>query len=97
MPCATPSISAFYAAEERFRLAFERDGRESEVEAQRRPGEGLGVEFESAIFDRIRTCNNDCFFCFLKGLPAGLRASLYLKDDDFRLSFATATSSRWRT
>ncbi len=95
---------AFYAAEERFRLTFERDGREHAVEAQRRPGETLGVEFESSIFDRIRTCNNDCFFCFLKGLPAGLRPSLYLKDDDFRLSFANGnfvtlanlTAADWR-
>ncbi len=79
---------AFYAAEERFRLTFERDGHEQGIEALRRPGEGLGVEFETSIFDRIRTCNNDCFFCFLKGLPAGLRPSLYLKDDDVRLSFA---------
>jgi putative radical SAM enzyme (TIGR03279 family) len=78
----------FYAAEERFCLRFARDGRESEIEVQRRPGEGLGVEFESAIFDRIRTCNNNCFFCFLKGLPRGLRTPLYLKDDDYRLSFA---------
>ncbi len=95
---------AFYAAEERFHLTFERDGREQEIEAQRRPGESLGVEFESSIFDRIRTCNNDCFFCFLKGLPAGLRPSLYLKDDDIRLSFADGnfvtlsnlTAADWR-
>ncbi len=95
---------AFYAAEERFRLSFEREGQESAVEARRRFGEELGVEFESSIFDRIRTCNNDCFFCFLKGLPQGLRPSLYLKDDDFRLSFADGnfvtlsnlTASDWR-
>lgn len=78
----------FYAAEERFRLGFRRDGRDAEIEVQRRAGEDLGVEFESMVFDRVRTCNNDCFFCFLKGLPAGLRAPLYLKDDDLRLSFA---------
>jgi putative radical SAM enzyme (TIGR03279 family) len=94
----------FYAAEERFRLTFERGGRENVVEVERRPGEDLGIEFESDIFDRIRTCNNDCFFCFLKGLPAGLRDSLYLKDDDFRLSFShgnfvtllNLTASDWR-
>ncbi len=78
----------FYAAEERFRLAFRRDGRIREADAARRPGEELGAEFESVVFDRIRTCNNDCFFCFLKGLPDGLRPSLYLKDDDYRLSFS---------
>ena len=55
---------------------------------ERRSGEDLGIEFESAVFDRVRTCNNDCFFCFLKGLPPGLRPSLYVKDDDVRLSFS---------
>jgi putative radical SAM enzyme (TIGR03279 family) len=78
----------FYAAEERFRLAFRRDGRDADVEAERHSGEDLGVEFEATVFDRVRTCNNDCFFCFLKGLPAGLRPSLYVKDDDLRLSFS---------
>ncbi len=78
----------FYAAEERFWLTLRRDGRERELAVERRQGEDLGVEFESAIFDRVRTCNNNCFFCFLKGLPPGLRNTLYLKDDDFRLSFS---------
>ncbi len=78
----------FYAAEERFWLTLRRDGHERELAVERRPGEDLGVEFESAIFDRVHTCNNDCFFCFLKGLPPGLRSTLYLKDDDFRLSFS---------
>jgi putative radical SAM enzyme (TIGR03279 family) len=78
----------FYAAEDRFRLALRRDGHDTQIEIERRSGEDLGVEFESSVFDRVRTCNNDCFFCFLKGLPAGLRSSLYVKDDDFRLSFS---------
>ena len=78
----------FCAAEEHFRLAFQRDGRITDILVERRSGEDLGIEFESTVFDRVRTCNNDCFFCFLKGLPAGLRPSLYLKDDDFRLSFS---------
>lgn len=51
------------------------------------PDEELGLEFEDATFDGIRTCNNKCFFCFLKGLPRGLRRTLYVKDDDYRLSF----------
>ena len=78
----------FYAAEERFHLTFRRDGRELDLKVERRSGEDLGIEFESAVFDRVRTCNNDCFFCFLKGLPPGLRPSLYVKDDDIRLSFS---------
>ena len=50
-------------------------------------GEALGAEVSSAIFDRIRTCDNHCEFCFIYQLPKGMRRSLYLKDDDYRLSF----------
>ncbi|HMD46627.1 MAG TPA: DUF512 domain-containing protein, partial [Acidimicrobiales bacterium] len=45
------------------------------------------LEVSSAVFDRIRTCDNHCAFCFIYQLPKGLRKSLYLKDDDYRLSF----------
>ncbi len=41
----------------------------------------------SALFDRVRTCDNHCAFCFIYQLPKGMRQSLYLKDDDYRLSF----------
>src|SRR4029077_7807248 len=51
------------------------------------PGEPFGVEVSSAVFDRIRTCDNHCAFCFIYQLPTGMRRSLYLKDDDYRLSF----------
>lgn len=50
-------------------------------------GERLGLSIDSALFDRIRTCDNHCTFCFIYQLPKGLRRSLYVKDDDFRLSF----------
>ncbi|HEY1832078.1 MAG TPA: DUF512 domain-containing protein [Acidimicrobiales bacterium] len=50
-------------------------------------GEPLGLEVSSAVFDRIRTCDNHCAFCFIYQLPKGMRRSLYLKDDDYRLSF----------
>ena len=50
-------------------------------------GEPLGIKVDSAVFDRIRTCDNHCEFCFIYQLPKGLRKSLYLKDDDYRLSF----------
>jgi len=50
-------------------------------------GEPLGLMVDSAVFDRIRTCDNHCSFCFIYQLPKGLRRSLYVKDDDFRLSF----------
>lgn len=46
-----------------------------------------GVTFERLVFDGVRGCRNDCEFCFVSQLPAGLRESLYVRDDDFRLSF----------
>jgi putative radical SAM enzyme (TIGR03279 family) len=51
------------------------------------PGEPLGAEVSSAVFDRVRTCDNHCEFCFIHQLPRGMRRSLSLKDDDYRLSF----------
>jgi putative radical SAM enzyme (TIGR03279 family) len=57
------------------------------VPVRKAPGEPLGVEVSSAVFDRVRTCDNHCAFCFIHQLPPGMRRSLSLKDDDFRLSF----------
>jgi putative radical SAM enzyme (TIGR03279 family) len=64
-----------------------RGGLDTVVEVDKRAGEPLGVEVHSALFDRVRTCDNHCEFCFIYQLPPGLRRSLYLKDDDYRLSF----------
>ena len=50
-------------------------------------GVPLGLELASAVFDRVRTCDNHCPFCFIYQLPKGMRKSLSLKDDDYRLSF----------
>ena len=60
---------------------------ETLVDVDKRAGEPLGVEVQSALFDKVRTCDNHCEFCFIYQLPPGLRRSLYLKDDDYRLSF----------
>lgn len=49
--------------------------------------ENLGIEFESAVFDQVRCCANNCIFCFVNQMPPGMRDSLYVKDDDYRLSF----------
>ena len=64
-----------------------RGGIELSVAVPKRAGETLGVEVQSAVFDRVRTCDNHCEFCFIYQLPKGMRKSLYLKDDDYRLSF----------
>ncbi len=50
-------------------------------------GEPLGAEVHAAVFDRVQTCDNHCEFCFIHQLPRGMRRSLYLNDDDYRLSF----------
>ena len=63
------------------------DGEPGIVEFEKPIDEPLGIEFADDAFDGTRICNNTCFFCFLKGLPKGLRRPLYLKDDDYRLSF----------
>ena len=68
-------------------LDVSRSGFELDVEVPKRAGEPLGVEVQSAVFDRVRTCDNHCEFCFIYQLPKGMRRSLYLKDDDYRLSF----------
>nr|WP_245152812.1 TIGR03279 family radical SAM protein [Prochlorococcus marinus] len=47
----------------------------------------LGINFKDALFDSIKQCNNKCPFCFIDQQPIGKRKSLYLKDDDYRLSF----------
>ena len=60
---------------------------ELEVRVGKDAGEPLGLAVESAVFDRVRTCDNHCAFCFIHQLPKGMRRSLYLKDDDYRLSF----------
>jgi len=57
------------------------------VTVNKEPGEPLGIEVSSAVFDRVRTCDNHCEFCFIHQLPKGMRRSLSMKDDDYRLSF----------
>jgi putative radical SAM enzyme (TIGR03279 family) len=68
-------------------LEIARGGMEQAIEVPKRSGEPLGAEVASALFDRVQTCDNHCEFCFIYQLPPGLRRSLYLKDDDYRLSF----------
>src|SRR6478735_6134717 len=68
-------------------LDVSRGGLELQLQVDKRAGEPLGAEVSSALFDQVRTCDNHCEFCFIYQLPPGLRKSLYLKDDDYRLSF----------
>jgi putative radical SAM enzyme (TIGR03279 family) len=68
-------------------VEISRGGLDLEVGVAKADGEPLGVEVSSALFDQVRTCDNHCEFCFIFQLPPGLRKSLYVKDDDYRLSF----------
>ncbi|MDQ4133967.1 MAG: DUF512 domain-containing protein [Actinomycetota bacterium] len=68
-------------------LEVQRGGLAMELSVPKSEGQPLGAEMQSAIFDEVRTCDNHCEFCFIYQLPPGLRKSLYLKDDDYRLSF----------
>ena len=70
-------------------LLIRRDGEplQRRVTVRKQAGQPLGLSIDSAVFDRIRTCDNHCSFCFIYQLPKGMRRSLYVKDDDFRLSF----------
>src|SRR5881227_66565 len=61
------------------------DGEEIIYELERLDGEPLGVSLEPPT---VRRCANRCEFCFIEGLPTGLRKPLYIRDDDYRLSFA---------
>jgi len=61
------------------------DGEQVVYEIERPEGEAMGLELEAPT---IRRCANRCEFCFIEGLPKGLRKSLYVRDDDYRLSFA---------
>ena len=68
-------------------LAVRRGHEDLVIEVDKPAGEPLGLEVSSAVFDRVRTCDNHCDFCFIYQLPKGMRRSLYVKDDDYRLSF----------
>ncbi len=68
-------------------LDVRRGGLTLTVAVPKAEGAPLGAEVSSALFDQVRTCDNHCEFCFIYQLPKGLRPSLYVKDDDYRLSF----------
>jgi len=75
----------FLSADDQFMLHVRQpDGEEIEFDIERPEGLPMGVAVEAA---RIRRCANRCDFCFVDGLPVGLRETLYIRDDDYRLSF----------
>lgn len=87
----------FYVADEDLLIGFDRQQDTHEVRISKGNDESLGVLFGEEPAPFIRQCANKCVFCFIKGLPErfsaqpgmphGMRASLYIKDDDYRYSF----------
>jgi putative radical SAM enzyme (TIGR03279 family) len=75
------------AGQERLEIEVDRGGRPCTVALTRQWGRDLGLECEPPTPAEISTCANKCVFCFIHQLPRGLRKSLYVKDDDYRLSF----------
>ncbi len=61
------------------------------LEIEKDDDEELGIVFESAVFDGVKRCLNKCIFCFVDQQPKHLRKTLYIKDDDYRLSYLQGT------
>ncbi len=77
----------FFETERELRLELLRAGEPYTVELVKPRYASLGLEFDSYLMDRQRSCRNNCVFCFIDQLPRGMRETLYFKDDDDRLSF----------
>ena len=77
----------FYMTSSLVDLHLRRDGKSLLLRVRKGEYDDLGLEFETYLMDRQHTCRNKCLFCFVDQLPEGLRDSLYVKDDDSRMSF----------
>jgi len=78
----------YLTLEETFEIEIMRSGESLSFHIAKEFDDDLGLEFEEELFDGCRRCTNNCIFCFLHQMPKGLRQSLYVRDDDYRLSFA---------
>lgn len=82
----------FMMSSEEVEIEIEKLNGEIEIyEIEKDFDEDLGIVFESAVFDRLKYCANNCIFCFVDQQPKGLRKTLYIKDDDYRLSYLQGT------
>lgn len=78
----------FYSAGEYITLDVgKQDGTRQRFEIEKDPDDLMGISFVNPVFDSIKTCRNNCCFCFISQLPRGMRRPLYVRDDDYRLSF----------
>ena len=77
----------FYAYDARLELLLRRKEEQMLKRVKKNEGEELGLDFDTYLMDRQKSCQNKCVFCFIDQLPQGLRPTLYVKDDDARMSF----------
>ncbi|MCL2053488.1 MAG: DUF512 domain-containing protein [Oscillospiraceae bacterium] len=77
----------FYSSEEEACLSLIRGEEEILAVVKKSEYEDLGLIFDSFLLDEKQSCNNNCVFCFIDQNPAGMRETIYFKDDDARLSF----------
>lgn len=77
----------YHTSETRLEIRLLRGQTEFDIVVEKDYDDPLGLDFTSELFDGIRTCRNGCTFCFVDNLPRGMRRTLYIKDDDYRLSF----------
>ena len=76
-----------YEADNKISLKLKRDADIYDINIDNNDYLPLGISFENLTVDRIKQCCNKCVFCFVDQMPKGMRKSLYVKDDDYRLSF----------
>ena len=74
----------FYLKDDHLNFNIQRGGKEHHFKIKKKENEGVGVELKPF---KTKSCRNKCIFCFVDQMPKGLRKSLYLKDDDYRMSF----------
>ena len=77
----------FYIMESSLTILIHRGPELFEVKIQKDEYSDIGLDFDTYLMDKQRSCKNKCIFCFIDQLPKGMRESLYFKDDDSRLSF----------
>ncbi|MDI6715853.1 MAG: PDZ domain-containing protein, partial [Actinomycetota bacterium] len=75
------------AADEDICLDVIQNGSQRRINIKNPCLESLGIIFSTSLFDGVKRCANKCIFCFIDQLPPGMRKSVYIKDDDYRLSF----------
>ncbi len=77
----------FFIRDKHLVLTFERDGKMKKCVIRKKEEDEIGLEFNTYLMDKQRSCKNKCIFCFIDQMPKGMRETLYFKDDDSRMSF----------